>query len=85
MVIQVVGYTLAPTLRDWDPLCKDQPRSLTDLGTALLARLGKDESLFCGSLDAQEDRSRVADCTGLLWMQFCESLHCCFSNCMVVL
>ena len=85
MVLQVVGHILAPTLKDWNPLSDDQPRSLTDLGTALLARLGKDRSLFCGSLDAEEDRSRIADNAGCVWLQFCEPLHCCFSNCMVML
>ena len=85
MVVQVVGHILAPTLQDWNPLSEEQPRSLTDLGTALLARLGKDESLFHGSLDAQEDRCRVANNAGLVWMQFCEPLHGGFSGCMFVL
>ena len=84
-MLQVVGHILVPTLQDWNPLSDDQPRSLTDLGTALLARLGKDNSLFHGSMDAQKDRCRVVNSTGVVWMQFREPLHCCFLDCMVVL
>ena len=83
MMVQVVGHILAPTLQDWDPLSEEQPHSLTDLGTALLARLGKDKSLFHGSVDAQEDRCRVAICSSVVWMQFCEPLQCCFLDCIV--